>query len=414
MSRRNFLIAGGAAAGLAGLAAWRFWPEQGIWNPCLGPLPRHLAEHDLVKAAWEGIDPALVWDSHAHLVGVGDSPSGIQLNPKMRSLMSPEHFVRRVFFLNAGCAEVAGRSVDEAYVEQMRTLLGAFPPGEKSLLFAFERTFDARRQPDPDATDFHVPDAYVRDTAKRHADRFEWVASIHPYREDCVRALEEAKRDGARAVKWLPSAMGIDPASDLCRPFYDSLVRLDLPLITHAGLERAVEGTDRQDFGNPLKLRKALLAGVRVVVAHCASMGEDRDIDLGENGPYVDSFELFARLMNETAHAGRLFGDISAITQTRRAKIALDRILRTPAWHPRLLNGSDYPLPGLMPIFSPGYLVSAGLLDPKAAPVLGEIRKHNVLLFDFVTKRALRAGGAGLPASVFETRGFFDRFFRRS
>ena len=82
--------------------------------------------------------------------------------------------------------------------------------------------------------------------------------------------------------------------------------------------------------------------------------------------------------------------------------------MRTPAWHARLLNGSDYPLPGLMPIFSPDSLVAAGLLDASAAPVLTEIRKHNVLLFDFVTKRALRAEGKRLPASVFETRGFFD------
>ncbi len=39
-----------------------------------------------------------------------------------------------------------------------------------------------------------------------------------------------------------------------------------------------------EHFGNPLLLRRALDAGVRVVVAHCGSMGEDRDLDRGENG----------------------------------------------------------------------------------------------------------------------------------
>ena len=73
----------------------------------------------------------------------------------------------------------------------------------------------------------------------------------------------------------------------------------DLPLISHAGLERAVLGREAHDYGNPLRLRRALDAGVRVVVAHCASMGEDRDLDQGANGPYVDSFALFARLMDE-------------------------------------------------------------------------------------------------------------------
>ena len=48
--------------------------------------------------------------------------------------------------------------------------------------------------------------------------------------------------------------------------------------------------SEMHDFGNPLRLRRALDAGVRVVVAHCASMGQDRDLDRGAAGPLVDSF----------------------------------------------------------------------------------------------------------------------------
>lgn len=414
MNRRKFLSATAGVAGVGALAAWGAWPEQGIWNPCLGPLPRDLAEHDLVKAAWEGLDTRQVWDSHAHLVGVGDSPSGIRVNPKLQGVLHPFEYGRREFFLNAGCAEVQGKSVDAAYIDRLGQLLEAFPPGAKLMLFAFDRTFEPGGEIDWDETAFHVPDAYVRDTASKRADRLEWVASIHPYRRDCVNALEAAKRDGARAVKWLPSAMGIDPASEGCDAFYSAAARLDLPLISHAGLERAVAGTDRQDFGNPLKLRRALNAGVRVVVAHCASMGKDRDLDGGADAPFVPSFELFARMMDEPEHRGRLFGDISALTQTHRAKIALDRVMRSTEWHSRLLNGSDYPLPGLMPIFSPDYLVSAGFLEPAAAPVLTAIRRHNPLLFDFVLKRSLKVAGGRLPASLFETRGFFDPFSSRT
>ena len=135
----------------------------------------------------------------------------------------------------------------------------------------------------------HVPNEYARDVAKTHPADFEWAASIHPYRKDALEALEQAKRDGARAVKWLPSAMGIDPASARCERVLSSFCRrIDLPLIAHAGLERAVLGREAHDFGNPLRLRRALDAGVRVVVAHCASMGEDRDLDKGANGPYVE------------------------------------------------------------------------------------------------------------------------------
>ena len=90
--------------------------------------------------------------------------------------------------------------------------------------------------------------------------------------------------------------MGIDPAAARCAPFYELMQKLDMPLVSHAGLERAVLGREAHDYGNPLRLRRALEAGVRVVIAHCASLGEDRDLDRGENGPYVDSFSLFARV----------------------------------------------------------------------------------------------------------------------
>ncbi len=392
---------------MAALAAWRLWPEQGLWNPCLAQLPPRLAEHELVKAAWEGLDPSRVWDSHAHLVGTGDGGSGIYVNPGMESLLNPGQYARRIFFLNAGCAHDAKDSVDAAYVERMHNLVDGMQRGFRMLLFAFERVHDERGQPDLATTPFHVPDAYARDIARRHPEYFEWAASIHPYAADAVERVQRAAAEGARAVKWLPASMGIDPASPRCDAFYDALRRSGLPLISHAGLERAVLGTDAQDFGNPLRLRRPLDAGVRVVVAHCASMGEDRDTDAGPNGPVVDSFRLFERMLRESRYEKLLYGDISAMTQVNRAGAALARVVSEQSWHHRLLNGSDYPLPGVMPIFSVDYLVSLGLVEESAAGVLKEIRLHNPLLFDFVLKRHLRAGGKALSRGVFETRRFF-------
>ena len=144
---------------------------------------------------------------------------------------------------------------------------------------------------------------------------------------------------------------------------------------------------------------------MRVVVAHCASIGEDQDLDRG--GKLVGSFALFARMMDEARYVKLLFADISAMTQRNRAGPVLARVIEEERWHPRLLNGSDYPLPGVMPIFSTDYLVSLGLLDEGAAPVLREIREHNPLLFDFVLKRSLRSRGKRFSAGVFQTRGFF-------
>ena len=364
-----------------------------------------------MRAAWQGLVPGNVWDCHTHLIGTGDSDSGIYVNPRTQSLLNPGEYARRLFFLNAGCVHEEKGSVDRAYVERMHNLVDGVVatggPGFKLVLFAFERAYDDRAQPDLEHTMFYVPDAYTRDIAKKHAQYFEWAASVHPYRGDALEALEAARRGGAVAVKWLPSAMNIDPASPRCDRFYDFLSRTRIPLIVHAGEERAVTGSEKHDYGNPLRLRRALDAGVRVVVAHCASMGEDRDLDKGEAGPYVDSFLLFVRVFEK--YEKNCYGDISAMTQRNRAGPALARVIETAEWHPRLLNGSDYPLPGLMPIFSVDYLVSLGLLPESAAPVLKEIRLHNPLLFDFVAKRSLRSNGKALAAGVFETRRFFVR-----
>jgi predicted TIM-barrel fold metal-dependent hydrolase len=407
LRRRNLLLGAGAAlAGSAALAAWRLWPDEGLWNPCHARLPRRLAEHELVRAAWDGIDAAQCWDAHSHLIGTGDSGSGIFLNPATDSLLSPGQYARRLFFLNAGCAHHAPESVDRAYIERMHNLIDGLRPGCKLVLFSFERAYDEAGVPDLAHTIFHIPDAYARDVARKHPEYFEWAASIHPYRNDAIEALEQAKRDGTRAVKWLPSAMGIDPASPKCDRFYEALSKNNLPLIAHAGLERAVLGREAHDFGNPLRLRRALDAGVRVVVAHCASMGQDQDLDRGPNGPYVDSFLLFARVFEKHPSC---YGDISAMTQVNRAGPALARVVEEQGWHARLLNGSDYPLPGVMPIVSVDYLVSLGLIAAAAADVLREIRPHNPLLFDFVLKRALRSNGRSLAARVFETRSFFMR-----
>ena len=392
---------------MAAFAAWRHWPEQGFWNPCHADLPRRLASHELVQRAWEGVDATQCWDSHAHLIGTGDSGSGIFVNPQAESLLNPGQYARRLFFLNAGCVyDAAAGNVDRAYVERMQNLMHGLRPGVKLLLYAFERAYDERGEPDLEHTIFHIPDAYAREVAKRNADDFEWAASIHPYRKDALEALEQAKRDGARAVKWLPSAMGIDPSSPRCDGFYEAMKNNDLPLIAHAGAERAVLGREAHDFGNPLRLRRALDAGVRVVVAHCASLGEDRDLDRGPNGPYVESFSLFQRVFEQYPNA---YGDIAAMTQVNRAGPALARVVETEAWHARLLNGSDYPLPGVMPIFSVDYLVSLKMLEASAAEVLREIRRHNPLLFDFVLKRTLHSNGKSFSPRVFETRGFFMR-----
>lgn len=404
LNRRRFLgLAAGAVA--LGAAGWSL-AKPALLNPCRAAMTPDLAASPWLHQVWQGLDPQQVWDCHVHLAGVGDSDSGVVIGPQLDSCLHPVQYGQRLLYMNAGCVE-QGQGIDHSYAARLFNLAAAMPAGCKLLLFAFDRYHDAQGRPQDDESSLYVPNEYAARLAATHAERFEWVASIHPHRADAVEALQAAHAAGARAVKWLPSAMGIDPASPRCDAFYRALHQMDLPLIAHAGKEQAVKGENRQSLNNPLRLRRALAAGVRVVVAHCASMGQDVDLDRGAHGPAIDNFALFARMMDEPQNRGLLFGDVSAIMLRNRSLEVLTTLLGRTDWHERLLNGSDYPIPGILPLIAPAALARAGLLPRAAVGDLERLREHNPLLFDLALKRLAVWRGHRFAASVFHTRSFF-------
>ncbi|MBF0296803.1 MAG: amidohydrolase [Magnetococcales bacterium] len=401
INRRSFFTT------LGGFALLTMSGGCGLRNPCRQGLPATLTEHPLTTAAWQGIDTHKVWDCHVHIAGNGDSGSGITLTPEMESPWHPWLQLQRLFYLNAGCVDDRPGHVDQSYLHRLRERHATLPAGVKLMLLAFDHAHSETGKPLPNRSAFFVPNTHARDLAKNFPNAFEWIASIHPYRPDAVDALQKAHSEGARAVKWLPPAMGIDPAHERCLPFYRAMTQLDMPLLTHAGEEKAVRGMGLTAFGNPLRLRKALETGVRVIVAHCASLGEEEDSDHGNQR--VAGFDLFTRMMDHPDHRDRLFGDISAITLRNRDPRVVRTLLERNDWHDRLLNGSDYPLPGILPLISPQRFARAGLLNPEILPVLEELQTWHPLLFDFVLKRHLAVGGRRFAAGIFETRPFFLR-----
>jgi uncharacterized protein len=110
--------------------------------------------------------------------------------------------------------------------------------------------------------------------------------------------------------------------------------------------------------------------------------------------------------MGEARYARLLHADISATVQRNRKRY-LPALLERQEWHSRLLWGSDYPLPGVLPVIHVQAIADVGLLDPTEVPVILEIRRHNPLLFDFVLKRRIAAKGQRFAAKVFETRDYF-------
>ena len=205
-------------------------------------------------------------------------------------------------------------------------------------------------------------------------------------------------------VKWLPNAMGIDPADELCDPFFRKMKELDLVLLSHGGEEKAVEAQEDQRFGNPLLLRRALDHGVKVIIAHCAGLGDNEDLD-SKNRMRVPNFDLFLRLMSEKRYEGLLFADISAMTQYNRIGRPLTTILQREDLHERLVNGSDYPLPAINVLIRTSALRKQAYITSDERTWLNEIYDYNPLLFDLVLKRAIRIPGTErrLPPKVFMT-----------
>ena len=392
-------------AALAGVATLTPGTARALrfFNPCLDAvLPERLASHEIVARALDGIDPAKVIDAHVHLLGAGGGPNGAWIGDQMRRPINLLQYVRYRFFLNASCVP-SGADASRAYLDRLLACHRATLPGSRLMLLAFDQVHDTAGRSLPETTAFYVPDAYARAVATRHPDELEWAASVHPYRTDAVEALDAAVAGGALAVKWLPNAMGIDPASPRCDAFYEALARHRIPLLSHAGGERAVRGVGADELGNPLRLRRALDHGVRVIAAHCASFGPGVDLDAGSDGPEVPNIDLFARLMDDPRYEHLLTGDISALMQSNRTAGALGTVLERTEWHDRLLNGSDYPLPGVTALFDLDEMAQLGFLPRDAVPVLEEIQDHNPLMFDFVLKRTVSRNGARFAPRVFET-----------
>ena len=354
----------------------------------------------LVARAFADIGPAPLEDYHAHLVGLGVGATHAEINPAMQSWWHPARRFKAHVFLSATGVE-GTEHFDGDYVARLVRLARGFGHPVRIHLLAMDHSYLPDGTLAPDQSDFYVPNEYVLAVARRYPDLFVPVISVHPDRPDALAELAKWAGQGVRFVKWLPNAQGIDPAQPRYDAFYRQLRELDLVLLTHTGAEGAVDAAGAQELGNPLRLRRALDAGVKVIMAHCASRGQSDDLD--QPGTRADSFDLFLRMMDDPRYRGLLFADISALTQWNRLPRPLLEVLRRPDLQARLVNGSDYPMPAINCVISLHKLETLGLIASADRQPLAEIYAHNPLLFDFVLKRALRepATGARLPAQLF-------------
>ena len=344
------------------------------------------AARALVDGAYADVDPARLVDYHCHIVGTGEDGSGCYVNAHMLTWLHPLDRIKFLAYRSAGRIE----NVDHAESEHLGRLLD-LAGGRRGRLLVL--AFDEHRGPDgvvvPAKTEFHVPNTYALRVAREHPDRLVAAASVHPLRPDALEELDRCAAAGARVVKWLPNAMGIDPSDPRCTPYYERMRAHGMILLSHGGEEKAVDAEEDQRLGNPLLLRAPLAAGVKVICAHFAGLGDDEDLD-DPARPRVPSWKLLLRMMENPRWDGLLFADISAATQSNRIPEPLTTLLLRTDLHERLVNGSDYPLPAINVVISTKKLVRAGLLAPEDRDPLNEIYDFNPLVFDYVLKRRLR------------------------
>lgn len=353
----------------------------------------------LLASAFEDISPDALLDHHVHVVGLGTNGTGTWAHPKMLNWSDPIARVKALTYLSSSDVTDPARA-DEQYIERLLDLAQS-PHGGRLLLLAFDYRHDKNGKPDLEHSEFYTPNQYVYDLSRRTPETFAPAISVHPHRTDAVEALHKWADRGVRFVKWLPNVMGIDASHARHDDYYRAMVERNMVLLTHVGEEQAVEAEEDQKLGNPLLFRRPLDLGVTVVMAHAASSGRNEDFD--RPGEDALNFELFLRLMDEPRYEGRLYGEISAMTQVNRLPGPLVELLGRPDLHRRLVNGSDYPLPAINILFQTRALVQYDLVTAAEREALNEIYDYNPLLFDYVVKRTVRdpESGRRFPASVF-------------
>ncbi|MCC7108684.1 MAG: amidohydrolase family protein [Deltaproteobacteria bacterium] len=410
LTRRRALYGlGGLSLGLLGarcaLPGWlRHGPPRALEGEVAAEVERLFAD----------VDRSKLWDLHVHLVGRGVGTKAF-VGRELTSRLSPWKNLQYEIYAAAAGLSTDADTPDRAYLDRLLALHRLGNPQGKLVLLAFDQFVDETGQERPEHSELFTPNEYVLEVARENPDVVA-CASVHPYRKDALARLEGALDAGARMVKWLPNAMGIDPRDPRCGPFYRVLAERRVPLLTHTGEEQAVDAKEAQAFGNPTRLWPALDAGVTVIAAHLATTGacldEAATMEAAHEGAGPSCFSVLRDMLRDPRTEGRLYTDLSATLQVNRAGAFLAQILADTALHPRLVNGSDYPLPAIDPLVSTRYLVRAGLLAEEDRALCNIVFAHNPLLFDYVLKRKVRVVLEGqerrFPPSVFETAGLFD------
>jgi uncharacterized protein len=265
-------------------------------------------------------------DCHVHLAAVPEGDNGCYISPKM--LGSP---LFRFLMWKQSLSPDRPRESNQKYVNDLLAELRASRHVSKAVLLGMDGVYDQAGRLDREHTDFLIGNDYVLATARAHPDAFLPGVSINPMRRDAIDEVHRCADAGAALVKVLPNAQQFDPGDARHKAFYRALAARRLPLLSHVGYEFSLIGKD-QSMGDPNRLRVPLDEGTTVIAAHACSYG-------------LILREKFLPTLRDLAGRYRgFYADVSALTLPNRFRMLL-HLRKHPELHPRLLFGTDYPLP---------------------------------------------------------------------
>ncbi|NCF89714.1 MAG: amidohydrolase family protein [Verrucomicrobiaceae bacterium] len=269
--------------------------------------------------------PHGIIDMHCHTAGIGAGNSGAWISDEMRGSWKFGLYMR-VFGSNVKQVTTTG---DQILMEIIARSIRESNHVNGAVILAMDAPYKQSGALDRLASEIFVPNRFVSETVKAYPE-LHFGASVHPNRPDALEELDWSKTNGAALLKWLPNIQNINPADERHVPYYEKLVELDLPLLTHVGDEDSFSKTNNA-LGDPHLLKLPLSLGVRVIAAHVASSGKSQGQDNAE------------RLLEMMPDYPTLVADLSTLTQFNRRKY-LRKVINDKRLEGRLLYGTDYPL----------------------------------------------------------------------
>ena len=323
---------------------------------------------------------------------------------------------------------------------------------KQSVVLAMDQMYDEHGEAHPEHTEYHVSNEFVIEGLRQiretdwYQDTFLFGASVHPFRNDALEALEHAKAHGAVLVKLIapthqfhPDGQGHSEATkEKLRLFYEKLKELELPLLIHADEEYSFSDSNNE-YAGVYKLKWALEIGVTVIVAHAGSRGSSLVPSDAFDAPVIptaglpfdlaDDLRYLCQLNDDEIHVldnqdqlicmmhryPNLYADISVLPSAplvtacqtpRRGKLRdlVDGFFFEAFPH-RVLWGSDYPLNH----WSLNAYQCVRGLD------FARFRRNDINVWDairaekYFQRAALLGLGVGVPEDAFFNT---ERFFR--